>query len=85
MARLVDARDRIRDAIMRAGHLCGHQIDIVVARDGKQHVRVAYTRFPLDIHIDAITLDKLDAFELRGAAKPRRFFIDERNLVASLQ
>ena len=85
MARLVDASDCIGDAIMRAGDLCGHQVDVVVAGDGQQHIRVANARLALHINIDPVSLDQLDAFELRSAAEPCCFFVNNRNLVASLQ
>ena len=69
---------------MRARDLRSHQVDVVVEGDRQQHIGVADARFALNIDVDAVALNELDALQLRSAAEAAGFFVDDGDLVASL-
>ena len=70
---------------MCAGHLGSHQVDIVIESHRQQDVGFANTGVALNVYIDPVALNKLDAFEMRRAPKTTRLFIYDGDLVASIE
>jgi hypothetical protein len=85
VAWFIDACDRARNVINRPRNLRRHQIDVIVASNRKQNVGFADAGFTLNIDVDSIALNQLDAFKLRRAAQTAGFLIYDCYLVASIE
>jgi hypothetical protein len=70
---------------MRARYLRSHQIHIVIESHRQQDVSFANAGLALDVNVNAVALNKLYAFQPRGAAESTRFFVYDGDLVAAFE
>jgi hypothetical protein len=68
-----------------ARYLGSHQVHVVVESYGQEDVGFAHAGVALNIYVYPVALNELDSFQIRSAAEPACFFIDEGDLVASVE
>ena len=70
---------------MSASDLGGHQVHVIIEGHRKQEIGFTYAGFALDVHVDPVTLNEFDAFQLRSAPEPAGFLVYDGDLVPSLE
>jgi hypothetical protein len=70
---------------MCARDLRRHQVHVVIEGHRQQDVSFADAGFALNVYIDAVALNKLDAFKPRSPAKTAGLFVYNGDLVASIE